>query len=168
MKYYTGKGDKGETSTMKGRVRKDDPIVEVIGELDELNSIIGVAIAFQKDKKVIKILKRIQDNLFTIGAQILSDNSPKISEKHIRELENYADSFNIGELKKFILPGGSQTSSLLHYARAFTRSVERIMVKAGIDGNPLAYINRLSSLLYVMSVYVAKKDRIKFENPTYT
>src|SRR3990172_7640311 len=164
MKFYTGTGDKGETSLMGGRTGKDDPRIEAIGALDELNSTIGLAISFQNDKKVIDILKDIQDKLFTVGAElsnISKSETPKISANHVESLESTIDGFELGEIKKFILPSGTKSSVFLHLARTVARRAERRVISLAksekVNENLLKYINRLSSLFYVLSVHVNRK-----------
>ena len=175
MKFYTGTGDKGETSVMGGRTDKDDPRMEAIGSIDELNSAIGLAIAFQKDKKVIDILENVQNKLFTVGAELATQsekmNTPKITEGHVKDLEKTIDGFELGEIKKFILPNGTPSSNFLHFARTVARRAERVTVsfakKEKVNEFLLKYLNRLSSLLFVLAVYVNRKENGKETNPTY-
>ncbi len=174
MKIYTGTGDKGETSLTGGRTGKDDPRIETVGELDELNASIGLAVSFQNDKKIIDILKDVQDKLFTIGAElsnISKSETPEITEAHVKDLENKIDGFELGEIKKFILPSGTRSSVSLHLARTITRRAERRIVSLAktqeINEYLLKYMNRLSSLLFVLSVYVNRKEGGKEENPSY-
>lgn len=175
MKIYTGTGDKGETSLMGGRTRKDDPRIEAVGSIDELNSAIGVAISFQNDKRVVDILKDIQDRLFTVGAELsaVSDyvKTPRINEDHVKDIENKIDGFELGEIKKFILPSGTKSSVLLHSARTVARRAERRVTSLAnsekLNEHLLRYLNRLSSLLFALSVYVNRKEGGKEENPSY-
>ena len=174
MKFYTGTGDKGETSVMGGRIGKDNLRIEAIGTVDELNSAIGVALAFQKDKKVIDALEDVQDKLFTVGAELasISAKSPTITENHVKNLEKAIDGFEIGEIRKFVLPNGTTSSVFLHHARTIARRTERIVValskKEKLNGHMLKYLNRLSSLLFVLSVYVNRQEGGKEKNPSYT
>ncbi len=175
MKFYTGSGDKGETSVMGGRTGKDSPRVEAMGAVDELNSVIGLALSFQKDKKIIEALENVQDKLFTVGAELAAESEqikiPRIAEKHVKDIEKTIDSFDIGEIKKFILPNGTTSSIFLHFARTVTRRTERTVVsfskKEKVNEHLLKYLNRLSSLLFVLSVYVNRKEGGKEKNPTY-
>ena len=175
MKFYTGKGDKGETSLMGGRVSKDDPRIEAIGAVDELNAVIGLTLSFQKDNRVVSILKDVQNKLFIVGAELAkfseSVKTPKITENHVKDMERETDSFDIGEIKKFILPSGTQSSVFLHFSRTVARRVERKVVSLSKNGNInnylLKYLNRLSSLLFALSVYVNIKEGGNEENPTY-
>lgn len=173
MKIYTGAGDRGETNLVGGRFRKDDPKVEAIGEIDELNASIGLAISFQNDKRIIDILRDVQNKLFTVGAELsaLSGKTPKITENHVKDMERQMDSFEIGEIKKFILPNGTKSSVFLHSARTIARRAERRVVNLAksesINENLLKYLNRLSSLLFVLSIYVNKKEGGEEENPSY-
>ncbi len=168
MKFYTGAGDKGETCITGKNIRKDDPVVEAVGEIDELNASIGVAISFQTEKKIIDILKDVQNKLFIIGAELCClDSKTKITEEDVKDLENKIDGFEVGELKNFVLPSGSKPYVFLHLARTIARRAERKVVKMSemknINESLSKYLNRLSSLLFVMSLYV-EKDR---ENPKY-
>jgi cob(I)alamin adenosyltransferase len=171
MKFYTGAGDKGETCITGKNIRKDDPVIEAIGEIDELNASIGVAMSFQTEKKIIDILKDVQNKLFVIGAEICCvDSKAKITEENVKDLESKIDSFEVGELKKFVLPSGSKPYVFLHLARTIARRTERKVVKISkmnnINEYLLKYLNRLSSLLFVMSLYVNRK--VKKESPTYS
>ncbi len=113
--YYTGKGDDGSTGVMgKGRVQKDSCMINAIGDIDELNSIVGVAIANTPDEYINKMLKVIQDKLFIVGAEISTtvEGGAKLKfsldEKIIKDLEKEIDELGstLPELKKFVLPGG--------------------------------------------------------------
>jgi len=168
MKYYTGTGDKGETCITGKNIRKDDPVVEAIGEIDELNASIGVAMSFQTEKKIIDILKDVQNKLFVVGAELCCfDSKTKITEENVKDLERKIDSFEVGELKKFVLPSGSKPYVFLHLTRTIARRAERKVVKMSknedINESLLKYLNRLSPLLFVMSLHI-ERDR---ENPKY-
>ena len=115
-------------------------------------------------------MNTVQDNLFTVGAE-LSSSTKRISEKHVEFLENSTDNFNVGEIKKFVLPRGSKAVSFLQYARALARRTERSIVSLSkqkdINNELLKYVNRLSSLLFVLALYVNKKEKGKLEHPKY-
>lgn len=175
MKYYTGAGDKGK-STLFGcniRITKNDKTFFALGALDELNSYIGVCKAHTKDKALKKILKKVQENIFIIQADVASPKrkiaTPLKIEK-VRELEKdiaiYAK--KIGVITKFILPGGTPLSAHLDYARALARSAERKIVGLKhMNEATLTYLNRLSSLLFVLARYANKKAGISEDNPSY-
>lgn len=164
---YTGRGDDGRTSLYGGeRVPKDDKRVEVLGELDELNSVLGIAISSlgAKERTIAGLLRRIQLDLFIIGAEVAAGEGVKparTTTKHrLKKLERLIDEYNsrLPTLRQFILPGGSVTCAYLHLARAVCRRAERRVVGLSREQalNPLiiAYINRLSSLLFVLARYV--------------
>lgn len=167
MKIYTGFGDKGNTALFGGEtVRKNHLRVEMYGTLDELNSLIGIVRNKNQDKKVDSILKNIQNEIFTYGAEIATPQvekrdtfNDKISEQHISALENSIDYFSekLPVLKKFVLPGGSEASCYTHMARTVCRRAERILINLAdeieIRGQLIVYLNRLSDLLFVLARY---------------
>ncbi len=179
MSIYTKTGDKGNTSFFGcGIVKKNDPRVEALGVLDELNSVIGVTLCFTVDERLRGTLSKIQNDLFTLGADLASsgitgDKLPKVSEAHIVELEKNIDELEekLGIPKKFILPGGTVSSSFLHLCRTTTRRAERALVNINnfSDTNPmmLCYINRLGDLFYILARQANKELEIKEQQPIY-
>ncbi len=177
-RYYTGKGDDGNTGILSSkRLSKDDPIIEAIGTVDELNSYIGVAIFYIHDDLVSKKLRMIQNDLFVIGAE-LSDiegrsGAASLKKGSVSMLEESVEAFasKIPELKKFVIPGGCEGSVHLQYARAIARKAERYVIKASkktaISNTVKSYLNRLSSLLFVMAIYLNNTQGITEENPVY-
>src|SRR3989441_1068057 len=174
MKAYSGTGDKGETSLYGGtRVEKADPRVEAYGAIDELNSQLGVARAHIKPKKLNEILKEIQRDLWILGGDLASElvtaNVPRISRAQLGRLESITDELNAGlpQLRRFILPGGSVPGAELHVARAVCRRAERRIVALSkvesINPEVLPYINRLSSLLFVLARAVNNMQRVPEE-----
>jgi cob(I)alamin adenosyltransferase len=149
-RIYTRGGDKGETSLGDGsRVSKLDPRVAAIGDVDELNSLVGWAGG----------LDRVQNELFDLGADLAvpyaaGDDRLRITDEAIGRLEEELDEANdsLPALKSFVLPGGSERASRLFVARAVCRRAERAVL-AVPDVNPLAavYLNRLSDLLFVLA-----------------
>jgi cob(I)alamin adenosyltransferase len=149
-RIYTRGGDKGETSLGDGsRVSKLDPRVAAMGEVDELNSFLGVAGG----------LERIQNELFDLGADLSvpfveGDERLRITDAAVDRLEQEIDAANetLPELKSFVLPGGNERAVRLFLARAVCRRAERAVL-AVPDTNPLAatYLNRLSDLLFVLA-----------------
>ena len=145
---YTGGGDKGETSLGDGsRVSKLDPRIVALGEVDELNSVVGWTGAG---------LDRIQNELFDLGADLSVPGGDRlrIEQPYIDRLESEIDEVNSGlePLKSFVLPGGTEMAARLYVARAVCRRAERAVL--AVDGaNPLAaiYLNRLSDLLFVLA-----------------
>jgi cob(I)alamin adenosyltransferase len=148
-RIYTRGGDKGETSLGDGsRVSKLDPRVAAIGDVDELNSLLGLAGG----------LDRIQNELFDLGADLSVpfgvENRLRITDEAVERLEREIEEANatLPELKSFILPGGSERATQLYLARAVCRRAERSVLAAS-DTNPLCavYLNRLSDLLFVLA-----------------
>jgi cob(I)alamin adenosyltransferase len=177
-KFYTRVGDSGYSNMLGKVVKKSSSIVEAIGNVDELNSFIGAAIANVDDDRIASILKGVQENLFIIGAELSSiinkRFSPKetISEEKVTELEKIiADlSLRLPDLNKFVLPGGSESASSLHLSRAVSRRAERSVIRIGnrvTNRNLVSYLNRLSSLLFVAALYMNKKEGIDEANPHY-
>jgi cob(I)alamin adenosyltransferase len=149
-RIYTGGGDKGRTSLGDGsRVSKLDPRVVAMGEVDELNSLLGVAGG----------LDRVQNDLFDLGADLSvpyveGDERLRVTQAAVERLEQEIDAANaaLPELRSFVLPGGGERASLLFLARAVCRRAERAAL-AVPDANPAAavYLNRLSDLLFVLA-----------------
>src|SRR5262249_12902598 len=160
-RVYTRKGDRGETSLVDGsRVSKASTRVDAFGEVDELNSLLGLIRVKLEDPELDEIFGIIQNDLFIVGADLaspMSINCPRVEKGSIDAVEKWADKYlkRLGPLKEFILPGGSEAGALLHSARTVARRAERRVVKlAGEDQiNPLtiAYLNRLSDLLFVLA-----------------
>jgi cob(I)alamin adenosyltransferase len=166
MKIYTRTGDAGETSLVGGtRVQKSVPRVAAYGDVDELNACLGVVRAQPGlGADVSELLAQIQKDLFAIGAR-LADPAARIAERvakvavgdaDIERLEGWIDRFEaeLPPLRRFILPGGSEAGALLHLSRTVCRRAERAMVGLGagsVDGHLVAYINRLSDLLFVLA-----------------
>lgn len=177
MPIYTRTGDKGKTSLFSGkRVWKFDPRVETYGTIDELNSILGVAVSHIvsfKGKTLKKILTNIQSDLFYIGAYLadLPDSIEDINlSKRTEELEKSIDKLlaKIPPPTNFILPGGGAAASFLHQARTVARRAERTLIrlsqKEKIDSRVVQYVNRLSDLLYAAARFAnfieGKKEKI--------
>jgi cob(I)alamin adenosyltransferase len=166
-KVYTKAGDGGETSLVGGaRVSKSSARVEAYGDVDELSSLIGLARAMLNDKEIQEALGVIQNDLFTLGADLASPSEievPRIDEPFIARLEELADRFlsELEPLKEFILPGGSQAGATLHLARTVARRAERRTVAlSGIEElNPqtIVYLNRLSDLLFILARAVNRR-----------
>ena len=156
-KIYTRTGDAGDTGKADGaRVSKDDCLIHAQGDIDELNSFIGLLASKVDDDVLNQLILKIQHDLFNIGAEI-SLSQPLITAKDVAYLEQQLDHYNadLPPLKEFILPGGGEAASLCHVARAVCRRAERNLVtldkEHGIGSELLAYINRLSDLLFVLA-----------------
>jgi cob(I)alamin adenosyltransferase len=166
-RVYTRAGDKGQTSLVGGqRVSKADVRVEAYGEIDELNSVIGLARAYLEDAEVDQVLALIQNDLFTVGADLASPikvEVPRVGESLVKRLEAKSDHFlaELKPLEEFILPGGSQSGAALHLARAVCRRAERRAValseKEEINAEVIAYLNRLSDLLFILARVVNQR-----------
>lgn len=178
MKYYTGAGDKGKTTmTAKTGVPKDDPRVEAYGNVDELESAIGIAIAhIKKHSDVVKALLEIQNLLHVASAELADPHTKgkvRITKQHATWLESICNMYgqNTKPLERFVLIGGSEGGVSLHLARAVARRAERSLVallrKENVSPEMLTFMNRLSSALFVLARYVNAKDGYKERHPKY-
>jgi cob(I)alamin adenosyltransferase len=158
-KIYTRSGDSGTTALPDGtRVRKDDPLIELYGSLDEANCLIGLARVNVADSDVDAVLEFLQHRLFNCASCIssgkLAGDMPSISPDDVAALESAIDRFTdrMGGFRGFMLPGCDETSARLHVARAVMRRAERAAAGLGKDRTPdenvLAFLNRASDLLY--------------------
>lgn len=167
MKIYTKTGDKGDTSLFGGkRVPKDALRIETYGTVDELNSIIGVCRSMNTVQEVDAVFEEIQNDLFVLGADLATplDDGKKdvkrIAAADITRLERHIDTIESGlaPLKNFILPGGSRTASMVHFARTVCRRGERLVVhldrEEHVGEQPVIYLNRLSDLLFVTARWI--------------
>jgi cob(I)alamin adenosyltransferase len=172
VKIYTKTGDKGETGLFGGgRVPKDHPRVTAYGEVDELNSFLGLARSVEPAPRIDDILLSIQRDLLAIGALLATPNPVKmrehlakarIDEKRVRELEQAIDAadLELEPLKAFIIPGGTQKAAMLHVARTVCRRAERAVVRMqeseSIPELAIIYLNRLSDLLFTLARLAGK------------
>jgi cob(I)alamin adenosyltransferase len=169
MKIYTKTGDKGTTSLIYGqRVAKNDLRVEAYGTCDETNSMIGLALShltkenFHGKEIIEKVYHKIQTNLFHVGAELATPTGKEVkwslTPADIEEMEKQIDEWDaaLPALTNFILPGGHPAGAAFHVARTIARRAERCAVGIGEDVNllVLAYLNRLSDLLFVTARYV--------------
>lgn len=164
-RIYTRTGDRGTTGLGDGtRVDKDNAAVQAMGDVDELNSIIGILLAETLPEPVVSILTAIQHELFDLGSELAVPGSRVIGETQVTRLEQELDGLNasLAPLKEFILPGGSRAAALCHLARAVCRRAERSLValrrQQEIGEALLMYINRLSDLLFVLARTVNRAD----------
>lgn len=165
MKIYTKRGDDGTTGLLGApRVSKDHVRVAAYGDVDELNSVLGLVRAEQPDAQVDGILARLQGELFTLGAQLATPGEasaprglPRLVDDDVARLEAEIDAFEseLEPLRSFILPGGTRTAAMLHLARTVCRRAERALVTLAAQEPvaPLAlpYVNRLSDHLFVLA-----------------
>jgi cob(I)alamin adenosyltransferase len=169
LRIYTRSGDKGETTLFGGkRVPKDETRVEAYGTVDELNSHLGFCLLSMKNQSSVNLIDRIQRDLFAIGAMLASpdksqlDEKSKLTESSVDYLERNIDNIEkqLQPIQAFILPGGSEPAARFHVARAVCRRAERKVVallrKEEVDPVIVKYLNRLSSLLFVLARYENK------------
>ncbi len=173
-KVYTKTGDKGKTSLVGGqKVLKSNIRIHAYGEIDELNSIVGLCIEELKIQKydfklLINSLVRVQNDLFNLGTILATKSEdmlpsmPRITEEDIVVLENEIDKANsdLPTLHSFVLPGGSKINAYLHLARTVSRRCERVSCslfeQEKIDQIVVSYLNRLSDAFFVWSRFVIK------------
>jgi len=181
MKIYTKTGDKGTTALFGGtRVPKHHIRIESYGTVDELNSYIGLIKDQEIDSELKTHLKKIQDNLFTLGAELATDpekaqlkngkerlNIVKVKQAEIEFLENQIDAMNqeLPQMTHFILPGGHTTVSYCHIARCVCRRAERLAAALHeiepFEAYILQYLNRLSDYLFVLARKLSKDLQVE-------
>jgi cob(I)alamin adenosyltransferase len=169
-RIYTRGGDSGETSLGDGsRVPKLDCRIGAYGAVDELNSLVGLALAAEPPEELREVLARVQNELFDVGADLavpygVGDGRLRVDSAKIEALEELCDRFNaaLPELRSFVLPGGGELAARLHVARAVCRRAERDALAAAeeVEINPLVlvYLNRLSDLLFILARTAAGDD----------
>jgi cob(I)alamin adenosyltransferase len=167
-KIYTRRGDDGSTGLFGGpRVRKDDLRVAAYGEVDELNSALGMAreeLLAPEQEDVLAIVDALQSELFTLGAELATPQAekaprdvPRTEGAMVSRMEGDIDRFTaeLPEMRQFILPGGSRAGAALHFCRTVCRRAERAAVQLSeaepVSPQVLAYLNRLSDLLFVLA-----------------
>jgi len=181
MKIYTKTGDRGDTGLFGGgRVRKDHVRVDAYGEVDELNSTLGMVIVHLHaggESAMAEAIRQVQDDLFTIGANLATpapedggrENSyvPPLDPERIAMLESWIDGADaeLEPLKSFVLPGGSAAAAALHLARTVCRRAERRVVtlagQATIGQAQIVYLNRLSDLLFTLARVANKRAGVE-------
>lgn len=162
-RIYTRTGDGGSTTLFDGtRIAKSDPRVEAYGEVDEVNAAVGAARAEGLDPDVDLVMGRVQRDLFALGSR-LADPAERMADRvsrtglgleDVARLEDWIDKYEteLPPLRSFILPGGTRAASALHLARTICRRAERrIVAMPSIEIEFLAYMNRLSDLLFVLT-----------------
>ena len=175
-KVYTRTGDTGQTGLVGGkRLPKDHPRIEAYGSVDELNSVIGLALSFLAKKGASKrreklglILEAIQQKLFDIGSELATlpgdeyEGQITLQAENVEWLEEIIDAMNeeLQPLKSFILPGGTSLNAFLHQARTVCRRAERDILKLNqidlVNPEIIKYINRLSDFLFVAGRWVTE------------
>ena len=156
-KITTRTGDKGETGLGDGaRVPKDSVRIAALGEVDELNSSIGVVLAETLPEAVRDALIAVQHDLFDLGGEIAVPGHTSLTQRQIARLEDELQRWNrdLPPLKEFILPGGTRPAALVHMARTVCRRAERSLVALSraetMSDSARIYLNRLSDLLFVL------------------
>lgn len=176
--FFTGKGDKGFSIIGKKKIAKDSAIVMALGDLDELNSLVGLVRSQAKTEKLKNCLLFVQENLFIIQAQVAylmypRFKAPQFKAEKIQELEKEIEGMErkINPSRGFIISGENTLSSWLDYARTVARRAERSVValvkKKKVSQEVLAYLNRLSSYLYVNARMVSQNAGVKEKKPHY-
>ncbi|BBA34186.1 ATP:cob(I)alamin adenosyltransferase [Methylocaldum marinum] len=164
-RIYTRTGDRGTTGLGNGtRVEKDSLRVEAYGLLDELNSHIGLVLAYAPVSQVGDCLTEIQQVLFDLGGDLCVPGRSSVDQGHVDWLEQWLDHFNdqLPWLQNFVLPGGNPPAAHCHVARTVCRRAERVLVSLGktepVAPFALAYVNRLSDLLFVIARLLARQN----------
>jgi|TARA_B100001245_G_C22783483_1_gene378229 cob(I)alamin adenosyltransferase len=157
-KVTTKRGDDGSTGMADGtRVLKSNLLVKAIGELDELNSWMGLLCSLDELNEHKEYLQSIQNRLFDIGGILTTKSEVPLEKQYLLTLEKEMDNLNrkLPDLDNFILPGGSKESSFIHIARTVCRRAERSLIEANrsekMEQSCLIYINRLSDFLFVLA-----------------
>ncbi len=171
MKYYTGKGDNGMTDIKNGRVKKDSAIIKFIGDLDELSAFLGYAISKINYQDINETLKVVERKIYILSAiasgyNTLVKNDIDISSKDVKEIEKTTDRFSkeINPLTKFLYPNGSESACIINICRTMARRIERDYIESGVKNDYIgAYLNRLSSLLFVIFRLINKRDNFTEE-----
>ncbi len=181
-RIYTRTGDDGTTGLIGGaRVSKDSPRIEAYGTVDELNTALGVVRSYSLPEQLDKIVERIQDELFSIGADLAlapgEDRAERgilpLSEESVQALEDDIDRCQraLEPLGRFILPGGAPAAAMLHFARAVARRAERCSIRLAhlekVDPIIIRYINRLSDLCFVLARSVNSLASKAESHPTF-
>lgn len=165
-KIYTRTGDQGTTGLADGsRIDKDSLRVAAMGDVDELNSLIGVILVHDVPTNVRESLTDAQHALFDLGGELAIPGSKVIDNNYVVSVEKVLDGFNehLPPLKEFILPGGGSSAVACHVARSVCRRAERQLValarNESVNDETRRYLNRLSDLLFVIARVLARGDK---------
>ena len=166
-RIYTRSGDAGQTGLANGtRIDKQDKLVEVIGDIDELNAHIGLIRADKPQQDINTELATIQHQLFDIGAQVAQYKDNPIESQQVTQLEQWIDQHQstVPPIKQFILPAGNRIGSHVHLARSICRRAERHAWLASqhhpIESEVMQYLNRLSEYLFVLGRVLNEDDEV--------
>lgn len=164
-KIYTRTGDEGTTGLADGsRIAKDSPRIEAMGELDELNCVLGMVLAQPLRESIRHDLSEVQHKLFDLGSELCLPGYTAIGTVDVTWLEQTLDRYNadLPPLQEFILPGGGPAAAACHLARAVCRRAERrlvVLARSEAIAQPArAYVNRLSDLLFVLGRILARDE----------
>lgn len=173
---YTRKGDNGTTGTFgcDQKMSKSSVIAEALGTLDEINSFLGVCKVLSEGSRNEEVINRVQQNLFVVQAE-LAGADKTIAEEKVKEIESIVDGIEkeLPPIKTFFVSGGTELASSFDFARTLARRAERRVVAVVEEGEvkvgeqTLAYLNRLSSLLYALARLSNKNSGITEQSPTY-
>lgn len=170
MKVYTRKGDRGETSLFSGeRVKKSDIRVDTYGTIDEVNSFLGLAKCEISDSDIVETIFSIQQDLFVLAAELATTGNTKalakrIGQADVERIEGYIDHFTseVGQLHGFITPGECVGAARLDVCRTVVRRMERLLTLLteyeAIRPEIIAFVNRLSDLLFILARVVARRE----------
>jgi cob(I)alamin adenosyltransferase len=166
-KIYTKTGDSGKTSLSESeRVTKDDLRIELIGELDEISSHLGVALSFDVPEGVRSDFHQIQNDIYKLSSSVagfVDFDTFAAASRLEKQIDGYSD--ELPELKEFIAPGGASSAAHVYLARAVCRRAERRLVllakKHEELGDLITYVNRLSDFLFVMARYLNMKAEVQ-------
>ena len=163
-KIYTRTGDDGTTGLGDGtRVAKDSLRIDAMGDVDELNSVIGLLLTESPPDILVDLLTQVQHDLFNLGGEICIPDYVILQQANIDNLEEAIDTLNddLAPLKEFILPGGTKAAAFCHLARTVCRRAERKLITLARDEKvtdiSLKYLNRLSDLLFVLCRIINKE-----------
>jgi cob(I)alamin adenosyltransferase len=177
---YTGLGDKGETSLMGDRVPKDHPRVAALGAVDELNAALGAALVSVADGRHRRMLEEAQEVLFIVGAELSAaggnpsqEGLPRVTGTEVADLEASMEALAAHPVNQFVLPRGSEAAVRLHQARSVARRAERMVIALDradgewVSPTVLAYLNRLSSLLFTLALKENEAAGVEESSPSY-
>ncbi|OHX11742.1 cob(I)yrinic acid a,c-diamide adenosyltransferase [Chromobacterium sphagni] len=163
----TRTGDDGSTGLGDGsRVAKNSARIQALGDVDELNSVMGVLLAEALPEPLAQWLLEVQHDLFDLGSELAVPGYQAISDSHVQALESLVAFMNeeLGPLREFILPGGLRSAALAHQARSVCRRAERAVVtlagEEGISDALRRYLNRLSDFLFVLARYLNRQGGV--------
>ncbi|MEM0243277.1 MAG: cob(I)yrinic acid a,c-diamide adenosyltransferase [Candidatus Aenigmatarchaeota archaeon] len=168
MKKF-GSGDKGECYINSKKIKKSECLIDALGDLDELNCVIGICRSLIKDVDINEILKNVQTKIFEISSIIAGFEKYKISDEDVKKLEEKINFFEstLKPINHFVYPSGCLEFTFLQYARAVCRRAERSLWKLKeekeIDDNILKYLNRLSDMLFVIARVIKERKNENYE-----